>query len=289
MGDRSRRLIPACAGSTRRSCRPRRSSWAHPRMRGEHGHNFRMRDWANGSSPHARGAPSDGRACSCPRRLIPACAGSTASPSVPSACGRAHPRMRGEHVRILACTSLAAGSSPHARGALEDMFLPLEQGRLIPACAGSTTSPQASSMRTRAHPRMRGEHLSWIVALDRSSGSSPHARGARQCACERDSWAGLIPACAGSTGCRTAAASSGWAHPRMRGEHNPALTTGVKAMGSSPHARGALVRRVRDDADERLIPACAGSTLRPAPRAVRGPAHPRMRGEHDASAGNTVV
>ena len=70
-------IIPACAGSTRRSRRRIRCSRDHPRMRGEHHHGPEDLpcDW--GSSPHARGAP---RVVDHQLRevgIIPACAGST--------------------------------------------------------------------------------------------------------------------------------------------------------------------------------------------------------------------
>ena len=137
---RCRGIIPACAGSTAAS-RPA----AYPRLE---------------SSPHARGALSDGFQ------------GVFRSQD--------HPRMRGEHpTRRMLCRS-PLGSSPHARGA--------------PACATSWCRP------TRDHPRMRGEHVAEVLDGQRRDGiipacagstcihmrpapsglgSSPHARGAR--------------------------------------------------------------------------------------------------------------
>ena len=181
LGGSSRGIIPACAGSTSSSQPVMSVVW--------------------GSSPHARGAPRVSR---------------------PSSCGgKDHPRMRGEHKRL----------QINRKKVL----------RIIPACAGST--------RTRA-PR------------DSSvSGSSPHARGARDFDNLEE------PTC--------------WDHPRMRGEHPPraearaqgvgiipacAGSTGAReshsqgSTGSSPHARGA-----RSDSNAIFI---------------RNRDHPRMRGEH---------
>ena len=152
----------------------------HPRMRGEH------------ESLGALALVDDG--------IIPACAGSTVRPvplapslvgSSPHARGarlrgwmadfqaRDHPRMRGEHLRLLlvhvhvfgiipacagstglSCTSgpPSTGSSPHARGAL------------IWAAQSRETS--------RDHPRMRGEHFVVDGVPVPVRGSSPHARGA---------------------------------------------------------------------------------------------------------------
>ena len=55
-------IIPACAGSTRsRSCATT-ACGDHPRMRGEHWRQFRACQAAQGSSPHARGAPPKSKA-----------------------------------------------------------------------------------------------------------------------------------------------------------------------------------------------------------------------------------
>ena len=49
------------------------------------------------------------------------------------------------------------------------------------------------------HPRMRGEHALRMAARLAKRGSSPHARGARQCRSLKRGVLGIIPACAGST------------------------------------------------------------------------------------------
>ena len=70
--------------------------------------------------------------------IIPACAGST--PSAPEVVGgvRDHPRMCGEHAFASSSTLVAVGSSPHVRGALGAVDLPMQPYGIIPACAGST-------------------------------------------------------------------------------------------------------------------------------------------------------
>ena len=66
----------------------------------------------------------------------------------------------------------------------------------------------------------------------------------------------------------------------MRGEHHRNSSQGLMAMGSSPHARGALTTSPHKRRRTGIIPACAGSTFEG--RAARGDLgdHPRMRGEH---------
>ena len=66
----------------------------------------------------------------------------------------------------------------------------------------------------------------------------------------------------------------------MRGEHWVRVSTGQKIMGSSPHARGALLASLELTNGKGIIPACAGSTcILLLLRCVRWD-HPRMRGEH---------
>ncbi len=175
------RIIPACAGST--------------------GSLASVASCMTGSSPHARGARPSPR---CTRGLR-----------------WDHPRMRGEH-------RLGGDGAADLDG-------------IIPACAGSTARreynvglvggsspharvarrPRPRTWRRRSdHPRMRGEHVPRVDALQLHHG--------------------IIPACAGSTN-------------EPKGEQTP-------RTGSSPHARGAPLRRS------------------PTPAPSRD--HPRMRGEH---------
>ena len=154
------------------------------------------------------------------------------------------------------------------------------RGGIIPAYAGSTSTPAPPTASPRDHPRIRGEHDPSSGMSLQQMGSSPHTRGAHRHRPARRHRSRIIPAYAGSTlpclvfvGCLSD-------HPRIRGEHIkrnfPWLTRG----GSSPHTRGALHTRAGHRLVSRIIPAYAGSTglcnLGPEAR----PDHPRIRGEH---------
>ena len=65
----------------------------------------------------------------------------------------------------------------------------------------------------------------------------------------------------------------------MRGERRRGLPSHVMAAGSSPHARGTLVRVRRGQHTDRFIPACAGNALSSLPSPSAFSVHPRMRGE----------
>ena len=181
-------------------------------------------------------------------------------------------------------TGYGPGSSPLARGAQAGSGLFGAASGLIPAGAGSTSAPSPSSRRMAAHPRWRGEHMSFSYPISYASGSSPLARGALV---ENEYWdkrTGLIPAGAGSTDPHQNTLPRGGAHPRWRGEHIGCEALNRSRIGSSPLARGAPSKSGFARRKLRLIPAGAGSTRvdksrRPAPWA-----HPRWRGEHSSRA-----
>ena len=111
-------IIPAYAGSTPcttvRSPRP----WDHPRIRGEHQHDVETSSSHTGSSPHTRGARGLHDFLGDFGGIIPAYAGSTSGTRKSQSIASDHPRIRGEHSRLL--TPRPVGS------------------RIIPAYAGST-------------------------------------------------------------------------------------------------------------------------------------------------------
>ena len=95
---------------------------------------------------------------------------------------------------------------------------------------------------------------------------------------------GIIPACAGNTrqqGCHVALSRD---HPRMCGEHVSVLITIKSETGSSPHVRGTLPIYRLIECSRGIIPACAGNTRSASSPEVSTRDHPRMCGEHCASA-----
>ena len=232
------------------------------------------------SPPLARGALD--RALGQPRRrgLTPACAGSTATPSRRGWACRTHPRLRGEHARVVGVRSAGEDSPPLARGAHDGIGRAGIGGGLTPACAGSTPTARNLRRRTWTHPRLRGEHGRWITTSTASWDSPPLARGAHPVGARGDALAGLTPACAGSTLPGSSPRPRRRTHPRLRGEHFFAVGDGEADEDSPPLARGAPPAWHAQQCLRGLTPACAGSTP-PTSRARRGPrTHPRLRGEH---------
>ena len=253
-------IIPACTGSTPSSSSGRSFAWDHPRMRGEHSGPLATSGAGRGSSLHARGALCLSARIVEPGGIIPACAGSTRPRGCRSASRWDHPRMRGEHClsRNLFCRT--AGSSPHARGALQTVESGGRSAGIIPACAGSTSPSRPDSPCRWDHPRMRGEHVGVLLQVFDYLGSSPHARGARGAVSVPITAAGIIPACAGSTVEVARGRCRREDHPRMRGEHLYPDRFEALGKGSSPHARGAPSRSTAYRLLQGIIPACAGST-----------------------------
>ena len=131
-------IIPACAGSTRKSRASLVVPRDHPRMCGEHRVGLECVFLEEGSSPHVRGALRLFRFPLDLTGIIPACAGSTASAATASDPRRDHPRMCGEHLVDGDRNRLGRGSSPHVRGAQDKRKHGIILGGIIPACAGST-------------------------------------------------------------------------------------------------------------------------------------------------------
>ncbi|AFR09800.1 hypothetical protein B005_4388 [Nocardiopsis alba ATCC BAA-2165] len=114
-----------------------RERGVHPRVRGEQDPWRHRTGLPPGPSPRARGAVRPaGRA----RRLvgvIPACAGSRATPRETADTTEGHPRVRGEQQSVTASVNAGSGSSPRARGAGGFIWFLSFLSGVIPACAGS--------------------------------------------------------------------------------------------------------------------------------------------------------
>ena len=176
--------------------------------------------------------------------------------------------------------ALAAGSSPHTRGARRLDPEHHHRIRIIPAYAGSTLARLMSMVRSMDHPRIRGEHLASSSLHILMHGSSPHTRGAPVGKVVHSVLSRIIPAYAGSTRCRGMGHVCTRDHPRIRGEHSCIFAFRPARVGSSPHTRGALREEQRAVQERGIIPAYAGSTS-PASRPFGSPQdHPRIRGEH---------
>ena len=170
---------------------------AHPRSRGENCVSHFECLSVLGSSPLTRGKYNKQPRCYYARGLIPAHAGKmAASDPVITSCP-AHPRSRGENVRLRSLIVSSSGSSPLTRGKCPGRSCrPCGTG-LIPAHAGKIRPRGCTSLQRRAHPRSRGENPLAPGIAFAIWGSSPLTRG--KCGVEPllHERRGLIPAHAG--------------------------------------------------------------------------------------------
>ena len=272
-------IIPACAGSTFHHHAKGREAEDHPRLRGEHAAYAYLMTLPEGSSPLARGAPQHAVVAHRDAGIIPACAGSTYAAGTWCKEPWDHPRLRGEHKLSTAAEVVPPGSSPLARGAQPRRHPQRHDRGIIPACAGSTLLYIVRGRERRDHPRLRGEHATARGTATRRTGSSPLARGAHHQGLDAVARAGIIPACAGSTGVFVIGKGRERDHPRLRGEHLQIWVSSASVSGSSPLARGARHPRRRAVRRHGIIPACAGSTRPCRWGRGRGRDHPRLRAE----------
>ena len=222
-----------------------------------------------GSSPRVRGKPSCQIDCVQHHRLIPACAGKTRHGGWRGDRESAHPRVCGENEHFCLLGHLVGGSSPRVRGKLGEGESEHFCLRLIPACAGKTTSPRSKTARTWAHPRVCGENdlVAWFSQTP--GGSSPRVRGKlSHIAADRHEQR-LIPACAGKTLRILFPCYKYTAHPRVCGENRHGGWRGAEEGGSSPRVRGKRLCVLGHRGFSGLIPACAGKTRESNPARLR--------------------
>ena len=220
-------------------------------------------------------------------RFIPAYAGNTLSHQKARSHAAVHPRICGEHSIERAREMIDSGSSPHMRGTLTISSMKVAVIRFIPAYAGNTARRCTGAGRIPVHPRICGEHSSWLVPTSPRIGSSPHMRGTRQAIRHPLDVFRFIPAYAGNTrSCRRPAAPTA-VHPRICGEHRGQGFGTQFQAGSSPHMRGTLRDLGWRLALYRFIPAYAGNTATTMSSVEKSAVHPRICGEHE-SMGRTV-
>ena len=111
---------------------------------------------AKGSSPLARGLPNKAAKDAEKAGIIPARAGFTRRLSVGDRIALDHPRSRGVYHSGASQPSVFHGSSPLARGLLNERKFTTNKTGIIPARAGFTTPEWPLDALNKDHPRSRG-------------------------------------------------------------------------------------------------------------------------------------
>ena len=139
----SKRITPACAGTTKRCSAQGRGYRDHPRMCGDyHSRGLRGKELV-GSPPHVRGLPDLSIFAAPTLRITPACAGTTARCGGKKGGHGDHPRMCGDYRTHPFSAWPSPGSPPHVRGLHSRQRDGKVSLRITPACAGTTRQTAA--------------------------------------------------------------------------------------------------------------------------------------------------
>ncbi len=196
---RRSRIIPARAGFTPRNKPQYRSAQDHPRSRGVY-YDARLDPHrVKGSSPLARGLLSGLGPAIRLARIIPARAGFTARKYDECFSQWDHPRSRGVYRGRGPPEDVLLGSSPLARGLLQNGDAHHSDLRIIPARAGFTFNAVSQIKEGEDHPRSRGVYVPLGSISTPRYGSSPLARGLPCRAAQSADHVRIIPARAGFT------------------------------------------------------------------------------------------
>ena len=152
------RIIPACAGNTRERFWITRLKKDHPCVRGEYVQKVDEDKRLVGSSLRARGILSIQLTNIIEIGIIPACAGNTRPNISLTRSNEDHPCVRGEYQLGTQNFATFQGSSLRARGIHFCTLPTLRVNRIIPACAGNTSTKKAKNTLKKDHPCVRGEY-----------------------------------------------------------------------------------------------------------------------------------
>ena len=272
------RIIPARAGFTTRWPTPAMSTSDHPRSRGVYAAALPGKWIDGGSSPLARGLLNADTTTPPEPGIIPARAGFTTSSAVWPRRTADHPRSRGVYGLRDDLRAAAAGSSPLARGLQDPHSDRRVHRRIIPARAGFTGVRGLQHGIPADHPRSRGVYVWSGAPISPIVGSSPLARGLLNIPGAYEPAVRIIPARAGFTRARRHRPARARDHPRSRGVYQSPKSQSAGTYGSSPLARGLLLRHGGQPGRAGIIPARAGFTRRRRGAPRRCWDHPRSRG-----------
>ena len=193
------RIIPAHAGQTRRFHALDRKRADHPRACGANVQGTVILRAPTGSSPRMRGKRVLHHRAEIAKRIIPAHAGQTKSPSLALDPSSDHPRACGANVADYLSPRFRHGSSPRMRGKHASALALTAPVRIIPAHAGQTAHATGTARSKTDHPRACGANSLASLATCGVTGSSPRMRGKLVAAVRRVQLRRIIPAHAGQT------------------------------------------------------------------------------------------
>ncbi|RYQ24032.1 hypothetical protein PG2029B_1428 [Bifidobacterium pseudolongum subsp. globosum] len=261
------RIIPAHAGQTYLYGGRDHAKPDHPRTCGANSMFSTGTVYWVGSSPHMRGKPAEPLQQGVEHRIIPAHAGQTRDIAWRAGRTPDHPRTCGANYFASGNFFGRYGSSPHMRGKLRADCSARAPRWIIPAHAGQTMRNRSSRPLPADHPRTCGANAPNTVFLMPRTGSSPHMRGKLSDSRPPPQSPRIIPAHAGQTSNPRRKSWKPTDHPRICGANVDSAVQSNPPDGSSPHMRGKPFRPVAFPPRIRIIPAHAGQTPFPSPKA----------------------
>ena len=153
-----------------------------------------------------------------------------------------------------------------------------------PRVCGEHFVPTIMGSVSLGSSRVCGEHRTLTDENGEPWGSSPRMRGTHQIRDVSADIHGIIPAYAGNTMLTRPGHTQLGDHPRVCGEHLSATTLRHVKEGSSPRMRGTHAARRMPRHRPGIIPAYAGNTFVMSHDFSLLRDHPRVCGEHPASA-----
>ena len=281
--DAEGRITPACAGTTAVKVRPEVAFEDHPRVCGNH-YKARYADLRKAGSPPRVREPRIPISISILHLgITPACAGTTRWDRDGTMATRDHPRVCGNHSSFSSSVMFSLGSPPRVREPHRRWQPRDAEGRITPACAGTTGLQRCLSGTGEDHPRVCGNHKLPYLHRHHQAGSPPRVREPQlrsgfQCAQRR-----ITPACAGTTSFELYPINLDQDHPRVCGNHQGLCPGDRLGPGSPPRVREPQFKINGITCVRGITPACAGTTiLRDRYDQLEGD-HPRVCGNHDVS------
>ena len=188
--------------------------------------------------PLARGTVIVSHVRPSPDRITPACAGNSDFAILGDKGLEDHPRLRGEQDDYKAAIRHWQGSPPLARGTVLPPLVLCVLAGITPACAGNSLIMAASHIKSRDHPRLRGEQGTRYTDIVLNVGSPPLARGTANVVKKLIICFRITPACAGNSLVAESKVQHLRDHPRLRGEQTFQPRFLRRTVGSPPLARG---------------------------------------------------
>ena len=169
--------------------------------------------------------------------------------------------MCGNHAAIVPSEVPMEGSPPRVREPPTMSNLNQRIIRITPACAGTTWRAWLGTNRIRDHPRVCGNHYLLKNGCPYILGSPPRVREPHTQICLPESFVRITPACAGTTHSAQRICQGGQDHPRVCGNHLHLLHRTTRTLGSPPRVREPHQGSGSACREDRITPACAGTTF----------------------------